>query len=299
MINLFGRKRNVAVMRLGIPTLKVTLIEARILQFLLFSVLIFVAGILQLVAQERTQTHEFRNYETVFNLGKDKVASTYKVTVLGSNAPGHIFEEGEQVEFKLQIENLTDKPLRGNGVVEVIRYGTFYDSDYENSWWEPSIRKIAEEGKVSLKIDLESKGWKDITIKPQIPKTKGGYALILDLGEHGRHYIASLIRTYKHKLENIQFPVQSLEVMDPAILARLGVQAIRYGISFEPLNTKRKVEDKPYFEWLAGELKNMHEHKITVMAEIGAGNSYKQPLGRPRPHLDNNDVMQKGKMDYA
>ena len=42
----------------------------------------------------------------------------------------------------------------------------------------------------------------------------------------------------------------------------------------------------------------MHQHKVTCIAEIGAGTRF-QPLDRGRPHLDDNGVMRGGKMDLC
>ncbi|MFW5982370.1 MAG: hypothetical protein ACOCQ9_00380 [Candidatus Brocadiia bacterium] len=269
----------------------------RTMTTMLFAVMVLMGVAAPAMAQQASQTWDFRNYEDAFELGEDQEATDYQVTVLDSNAPGHIFGEDEQPEFKFQIENLTDEPLEAEGKVELIRYGTFEDPDYEDSWWEPTIEKYEDVAEIPLQVDLEAGDWTNVTIEPPTPETRGGYALIVDLGDYGRRYLASFIRTFEHDLERVQFPVQSLEHHPPEILARLGVQAIRYGVSFEPLDTDRTKDGKPYFDWLDEQFQDLHDHKITAMAEVGVGDTYKQPLGQPRPHLDEDDVMKGGKKD--
>ncbi|MFP4173689.1 MAG: hypothetical protein ACLFV4_12330, partial [Candidatus Hydrogenedentota bacterium] len=266
--------------------------------FLLAAVLL-VLGVPPAAAQSQSQTHQFLNYETAFELGEDQEATDYKVTVLDSGAPGHIFHEGEQPEFEFQVENLSGEPLEAEGRIEVIRYGAFYDPDHDRAQWRPTIEKYEDVAEIPLSLDLEPEGWTNVTIQPPTPDTKGGYALIVDLGGHGRRYLASYIRTLARELERIQFPVHSLESKDPEILARLGVQAIRYGVSFEPLDTDRTEDGKPYFDWLDEQFQELHDNKVTVMAEIGSGNTYEQPLGRTRPHLDEDGVMQQTKSDHV
>jgi len=104
------------------------------------------------------------------------------------------------------------------------------------------------------------------------------------------------VRTFRPDLTRVQFPKQSLEHMPPAILARLGVQAVRYGISFIARDEGARYER--LMERVARDLREMHAHKVTCAAEIGAGTRH-QPLGRGRPHLDADGVMRKTKQDMA
>ena len=126
--------------------------------------------------------------------------------------------------------------------------------------------------------------------------SKGGYGYVVDLGPSGRQFLTSAVRTFKPSLRRVQFPRQSLEHMPPAILERLGVQAVRYEVGFIARDEGARYER--LMERVARDLREMHAHKVTCAAEIGAGTRH-QPLGRGRPHLDDNAVMRQTKQDMA
>ncbi|MFW6162131.1 MAG: hypothetical protein ACODAJ_05135 [Planctomycetota bacterium] len=217
----------------------------------------------------------------------------YKAVMIRSNAPGNVYHEGEQPEFTLQLENLTANPIQVRGTVEAIRYS---QSGRPGSQWYPELRRLADVGSIPIQVALPAKGWQNLTIRPAMAGTKGGYGYVVDLGPSGRQFLTSAVRTFQPSLERVQFPRQSLEHMPPAILERLGVQAIRYGVSFILPDEGRRYERLT--ERLEHDLAEMHAHKVTCTAEFGAG-TRRQPLGRGRPHLDENGVMRKTKQDLA
>ena len=233
---------------------------------------------------------DMHNYAEVFGPVQGKAA--FKVTMLESNAPGNIFHPGQQPRFVFQVENLTDQPINARGRIDVIRYA---QRGRAGDNWYPELVKLQQSQPLSMPTELEPRGWQNITIEPKTPETKGGYALVLDLGELGRRYLTSYVRTFKPELQRIQFPKQSLEEMPAPLLARLGVQAIRWSVSYHPTDSRRYAE-----QWaeIREELTSYHENKVTVVAEIGAG-SAPQPLGRGRPHLDDDNMMKGGKQDLA
>ncbi len=234
---------------------------------------------------------DMHDYEQCFGLSQqDDIA--YKVTMLESNAAGNVFHPKEQPEFVFQIENLTDKPIKSKGEIEILRYA---QREKEGDQWYPLLKRLETFDSLPIHVNLKAKEWKNITIRPETPETKGGYGLVIDLGKYGRRYLTSYVRTFKPDLKRVQYPKQSLEEMPPEILARLGVQAIRWGISYHQSGTRHYEQQ---WERIEEELKEFHKHKITVVAEIGAGHNEK-PLGRGRPHLDENDVMKGGKQDLV
>ncbi len=232
------------------------------------------------------------DHDKAFGLTEGKQATAYKATMLRANAPGSVFFPGQKPEITFQVENLTDRPLEAAGHVEVLRYQL--QGVPGDNWW-PRVRILAREGRTPVKVSLPAKGWKDLTIAPPIPEIRGGYALILDLGKAGRHYVTSLIRTFEASDKRVQHPKQGLESMPPEILERLGVQVVRYGVKFLPTGSRRREET---LEWLDEQFTAMHRHKVTCTAEFSSGGEG-MPLGRSRPHLDANDTMLGGKTDMA
>ena len=218
---------------------------------------------------------------------------SYAAIMIRSNAPGNVFHPGEQPELTFQLQNLTDQAITVRGKVESIRYS---QSGRPGDQWYPELRRLELVGSAPIDVKLPPKGWQDLTVRPPMPETKGGYGFVVDLGDAGRQYLTSAVRTFKPALKRVQFPKQSLEHMPPAILERLGVQAVRYGISFIARDEGARYEQ--LMERVARDLREMHAHKVTCAAEIGAGTRH-QPLGRGRPHLDDNAVMRQTKQDMA
>ena len=235
---------------------------------------------------------DMHNYDELFGLGPDARGAAYTVTMLESNAPGNVFHPGEQPVFTFQLENLTDRPIKSSGKVDIIRYATLARPGDQ---WRPELHKLQDVGSLRIEVNAEAKGWENLTIQPKTPATKGGYGLVLDLGADGRRYLTSYVRTFKPEPKRVQYPKQALESMPPAILARLGVQAIRYGVAYRASDSRRYQE---HLAQLDAEFKAMHENMVTCVAEIGTGGEH-QPLGRGRPHLDENNVMRDGKQDLV
>ena len=243
--------------------------------------------------QEWGTLSAMHEYHSVFSLDPelDEGGDT-KVTMLESNAPGNVFHPGEQPRFTFQVENLSGNPLSEAARIDIIRYAMH---THEGDQWWPELVRLEDLGSVPLEVDVEAGGWRNLTVEPPTPETKGGYALVLDLGDHGRRYVTSYIRTFRPRDERVQYPKQALEEMPPEILARLGVQAIRYGVAYFPSDSTRYPE---HLEWLDDEFRAMHENRVTCIVEVGTSHE-KQPLGRGRPHLDQEGVMQGGKEDLA
>jgi hypothetical protein len=233
---------------------------------------------------------EMHHYKECFGL-TNKPA--FKVTMLASTAPGNVYHEGEQPEFTFQLENLGGQPITCTGRVELIR---FAQPAFEGDQWYPDLVRLETYPPAALVVNVADKGWTNLTVRPRTPETKGGYALVVDLGMHGRTYLTCFVRTFKPRLDRVQFPKQSLEEMPAPILERLGVQAIRWGVSYHKTGSP---EYQRQWDRIARELNEFHAHKVTVVAEVGAGNQ-SQPLGRGRPHLDEKGFMQEGtKEDLA
>ncbi|MBN2128326.1 MAG: hypothetical protein JW741_02480, partial [Sedimentisphaerales bacterium] len=216
----------------------------------------------------------------------------YQAILFESNAAGNVFHPGENPRFRFQIQNGSDSPIRLQGKVDVIAYGT---KGVPGDIWRPQVFKIADVKTIPFAADVAAKGWQNVAIEPKIPQHNGGYALVVDLGPHGRQFLTGLVRTFRPDGRRVQYPKQSLESMPPAILQRLGIQAIRYGVAYHLSGTEQR---RRSLEALDAEFKEMHDHHVTAVVEIGTGHQG-QPLGRGRPHLDEQGKMKGGKEDLV
>jgi hypothetical protein len=233
------------------------------------------------------------NYPNKGTSPKWKLQGAYKIVMIESNAPGNVYHEGEKPRLTFQMENLTDEPLSAKSKIEVIRYS---QSSMPGEQWYPELKRLEIVGSVPLKVDLAPNGWHNFTVRPPMAQTKGGYGFVVDLGEHGRQFLTSAVRTFRPPSQRVQYPKQCLEHMPAEILERLGIQAVRYGVSFITEDEGRRYDQ--LIERLDHDLKEMHEHKVTCIAEIGAGTKH-QPLRRGRPHLNEDDIMKRGKQDLC
>ena len=239
---------------------------------------------------------KMHDYASVFGLGEAQQSDKLKITLLQSNAPGNVFWPGEQPKLTFQIENLTGQPINASGRVEAIRYAQRQRGDDP---WIPKLLRLDEPTSAPLMVDLPAKGWANIAVEPPVGALKGGYGIVVDLGEWGRHYGTSLVRTFEMDKTRVQYPKQSLEEMPPAILERLGVKAIRWGLPYVPPDAP---DYKQQMERYREELREFNKHNVTVTAEVGSPigqPQFWQPLEMGRPHLNADGVMQSGKTDLA
>jgi hypothetical protein len=217
-------------------------------------------------------------------------------------ATGNVLWPGESAELTLHFANKTDKPLRADGVVQVVRYGT---SVPVGEVYVPHVFRIANEGQSPLSVDLPPHGSQDVVVQPRIGQVFGGYALIVRLDGHGSAFAASFVRTVKPDVGRVQYPTYALdttwdEFMNEGVFTlfeKLGIKGMRMGGPYEPATepgygaSMKRLDE--YMRWAK-------KHDVTVMLTLGDGDDWSdQPLGRPRPWLSADNKMQDTKDDRA
>lgn len=235
---------------------------------------------------------DWRNYESVMNVKNNQRFYDYDVYCIRSSAPANLFWPGEKAKFTFQVVNNTDKSISVDGKVEVIQYGA---KGIPNDIWLPEKVKLNEVQSIHLKINISANGFVNIDIEPNLPETFGGYAIVFDLGKHGRRVATSLVRTFKPNPLAIQYPKQALDDIGADFLSRIGVQAIRMGISYIPTTHRDYVSE---MEKLDKKLKEYKDKNITVLLMFMEGPAL-IPLGNPRSFLDDKNTFLKTKQDYV
>jgi len=234
-------------------------------------------------------------YAETFGVVLDQKSYAYQAHLIESSAPGNILWPGEQPAFTIQLVNNTDQPIQAAGKVDLIAYGT---RGRPGDIWVPQMFRIADAGSVKIDVNLPAKGFTNATVRPKVPEQFGAYALVADLGPAGRQFVTSFVRTFPAANQRIQYPKFCLDVLPLDVLKRLGVQAVRHGVGY------KATTDKDFDEWFEREgatLKEFQDANIAVLFMIGAGDWFHacQPLGRPRPWLNDKDEMLDTKTDIA
>lgn len=235
---------------------------------------------------------EWEQYDSAFVLRSGLRHYDYDVQLVQSSVPANVLWPGEQPHLTFQVVNRLDKPVALEGRLEVIRYGT---RGKPNDVWTPVVVKLADAQTQPVAVKLAANGYADVTVRPVIPDTFGGYALVLDLGPHGRRLVTSLVRTFAADPQRLQYPRQSLDDLGADFLHRLGVQAIRMGVPYLPTQHR---DYQAEMAKLGEKLREYSRRNITVLLMFGEGPAL-TPLGTPRSFLDSTGAFLKTKQDYT
>ena len=260
-------------------------------------VLYFVALSLmgQVVRGQMVEGQDIPEFGKTFGIIPHKLDYPVSAVYMQTNIPGNVMWPGDSLSITLQLINNLSKAVKVNGSVLAISYGTKGNA---GDIWTPAMFKIMDEDKVPITASIKAGGYVNIKVKLTIPARFGAYGFVADLGEHGRQFITSCVRTFEAKKEKIQYPSFCLDNISNDVLQRLGTHAIRYGIAYKPSNA-------PDFEkWYAAERKKLLAYQksdISVLVKMGAPEPFDsyQPMGVSRPWLDDKGVMQNGKTDMA
>lgn len=236
--------------------------------------------------------HEWVNYEKVFGVKNGLRNYDYDVKTIYSNTPANILWPKENIHFIFQVVNQLNEQMDENLKVYLVRYGV---KGVPNDIWLPEVFKLEETLIMEKHVSISPKGYLDVDVLPDVPEIKGGYAVVFDLGKYGRMVGTSFVRSIKPVLGKMQYPKQSLDDLGVDFLSRVGVQAIRYGLSFCP-STHRDYQIR--MSRLREEMEKYKRNNITVMIMFEEGPA-SMPLGTTRPHLDEKGVFKRTKQDHV
>jgi hypothetical protein len=231
-------------------------------------------------------------------MGKSNFAESDKLRVdlIESSIPGNILFPGEQPRLTFQIVNKTNQPLRAKGTLDLVRYGL---ATIGEEVFKQRMYKMGDAGSTPIEVDVPPGGCQQLILQPQIPATLGAYAAIVDLRDLGRYFGAGCVRTFAPDSKRVQYPQMALDRLPPAILQRLGIKAIRYGLGYKPTTDP---DFEQWYQKMKQDLLQLQAAHVTVLLTVWwpAHSGPLQPLGQPRPKLDDHDTMLKdAKPDVA
>ncbi|MBN1422548.1 MAG: hypothetical protein JXP34_27470 [Planctomycetes bacterium] len=228
-------------------------------------------------------------------------AKDFAVAQIASTAGANVLWPGEQATLTFRITNTSADPLRIEGRIDGVRYGT---RARPGDIWRPVVFKIADLPSMPIPVDIPAKGDGTVTVATRIPETFGAYGLVVDLGERGRAFAATLVRVPAPDPGREWLPTYALDLPWPhemsrevlALFKRLGVKAARMEAGYCPTDApdlaRRMARLDPFLGWAL-------ENDVTVMLTLGAS-SAPMPLGRGRPWLNDDGSMKQGvKEDLA
>ena len=254
---------------------------------IIISLLALVQSNAQMMAPEK-----WVNYEKVLGVKNNQRFYNFDVYCIQTSSPSNIFWQGEKAAFTFQVVNNTNSSMSVDAKVELISYGS---KGIPNDIWLPEMFKTGDEQSIPIKINVAANGFADMDVEPKLPETFGGYAIVFDLGKLGRRLATSMVRTFKPTPTAIQYPKQALDDLGVDFLSRIGVQAIRMGISYIPTTHRDYVSE---MEKLDRKLKEYKDKNITVLLMFMEGPAL-IPLGNPRSFLDDKNIFLKTKQDYV
>ena len=231
-------------------------------------------------------------FEEAFDIGPERSAKGYSVQEIASSAPGNVLWSGDTLALTLQFANAGREPLKARGQLDLVGYTT-----REGRMFLASVELISDAPSVPVYVNIPPCGYQDITVTPQIPDRFGAYALVVDLGDHGRALAAGCVRVPRPDPGRVQYPTFSLDATEcspeeMALFQRLGVKGARVNVGYVPITSTAL---PGFLSRLSEQLTCAQQHDVTVLLCLGAGGP--QPLGRGRPWLSDRDLMLAGQKE--
>lgn len=218
--------------------------------------------------------------EEVFNIqgrAPFKENRQIRVQLADCSVPANILWPGDKPTWKFQVENLTNRPMKITGKVDVIQYAM--NTPPGEDFFVVNFVKIADVASVPFTVDIPANGFKDITFNDlKIPETFGGYGLVFDFGTYGRLMGATAVRVIKpSQTTNPQpYPRVTMESGYADVQTRLGAVSNRTGVSMYPPSGPEWSNQMNELRMKMGEFKKAH---ITTTIEFGGGPGFVQPWG--------------------
>ncbi len=219
-----------------------------------------------------------------------------EITQIGGTAGANVVYQGETVSLTIQLSNQGGKPIHLAGRWVLVGYSMITPT---RDVFKVALTKGAEYPAGELTIDLAKGGFADVEVPVPLPETFGAYALLLERPDAPRLFAAGLVRTMRPGIApGQQFYQVCMDIDNPEAIRRLATAPNRIDVPYVP-------SDHPEYaaslDRLRQRLLGIKATGFPVIAEFGGGPSEGPhlPLGRGRPHLDEQDTLRDGKQDLV
>jgi hypothetical protein len=147
------------------------------------------------VVAQMTVGNKMPGYAEAFGLDSPQGSKDFTVQELSiqtqSGSIANVLLPGENARLVFHIVNKSQGELKASGFIHVIHYGTSVPA---GEFWVPHVFKIDNAGDLPISVDVPRGGSQDMDLTVGLPGKFGGYAMIMDLGEHGKYFAATLVR---------------------------------------------------------------------------------------------------------
>jgi len=221
---------------------------------------------------------------------------TLRLDQIAGTAPANIAYPGEAASATIQLRNLGKTRLAVTGRWILVDYVLVTKSQ---DVFDLGLTRLGETVLGPVALDVEANGFIDLTVDIALPARCSTHALLLERTNGTRLFACSLARTLKPDLGPGERTYQvCMDLEAPAAITRLHTAPNRIGWPYHP-TTDLRFSD--HFEAMRKQLDGLKATGYPVCVEFGMGpkDGLHMPLGRTRPHLDADGVMQDTKKDMT
>ncbi len=263
-------------------------------------------ALLRLPARAQMVTgHEMPGFAETFGLTADKSARDWNLkevqVFVGNSTGANVLYPNELASVTFRFTSKSVPVLPEKIKFEIIPYAT---SVPIGDVWTPHVRRLPGGSVQTLTTNPASAAHaSQVTVTLDFPKRYGGYAVIAEVPGRGRAFAGTFVRVPPPDPGRVFAPTYALDLPWPfeiseavaTLFERLGIKGCRMGAGYYPTTAKDfEAHNAEFYQQLAWAQK----HDITVMLTLGDGGA-PNPLGRPRPWLNEKDELLDTKSDQA
>ncbi|HEY3332026.1 MAG TPA: hypothetical protein VGK19_18485 [Capsulimonadaceae bacterium] len=206
---------------------------------------------------------QLQHMDAVLGVDSGRQSSDFTVHETGCSAAANVFWPGDSTQFTFQIENNTKQRLTAQGHMRLLSYAS-----RSKDWFSVEAYKVADLQSLPVSIDVDAKGFQNISLTPIIPAQFGAYALVLDIDGHGSDFAATCLRTPKSTSKSQQFPVVTMDLGNMSALPffqRIGLKGTRIELHYVPSDSPDYVRQMDRYDAM---MKAMSANGVTVMLTL-------------------------------
>jgi len=233
--------------------------------------------------------------EEVFGLTPAQTARDYTAQEIDCGGRSNVFVAGDALDFTVQFANTSNSQITAQGRAEIIAYSTTHEVG--NMWWGQVLQRGGLVASIPFSVSMLAAGFTDVHLSAPAPRHFGGFALVVDLPDHGRQFVAAFVYVPKPTPGKVQFPSFAMDIRNVTpesctLWQRLGLKATRLEIGYTPTT---RPDFPQRLAQMDGMCALMAAHDITPLLTLEGGDTSTMPMGCWRSFLND---QAEGPMTY-